>query len=65
VRVAKADLVPTEANLLDAYASFAELQTACARFTEASTRGRSHSPSAGGDAHRAGAPIAPPEILKV
>jgi hypothetical protein len=27
VRVARADLVPTEANLLDAYVSFAELQT--------------------------------------
>ena len=34
VRVAKADLVPTQANLLDAYGSFAELETACAQFTE-------------------------------
>ena len=33
----------TEANLLDTYTSFAELQTACARFTEASTRGRTGS----------------------
>jgi hypothetical protein len=32
VRVAKADLVPTETNLLDAYGSFAELEAACAAF---------------------------------
>ncbi|ONH31108.1 IS21 family transposase [Pseudofrankia asymbiotica] len=32
VRIAKADLVPTEANLLDAYRSFTELETACAEF---------------------------------
>ena len=30
VKIAKADLVPTEANLLDEYASFAELEAACA-----------------------------------
>jgi hypothetical protein len=30
VKIAKADLVPTEANLLDEYASFAELEVACA-----------------------------------
>jgi transposase len=30
VRVAKADLVPTAANLLAEYASFAELEAACA-----------------------------------
>jgi hypothetical protein len=35
VRVAKADLVPTEANLLPAYASFAELRSACDAFCEA------------------------------
>ncbi len=34
VRIAKADLVPTTANLLDAYHSFAELQAACERFCE-------------------------------
>ena len=34
VRVAKADLVPTEANLLDAYASFAALEAACEGFCE-------------------------------
>jgi hypothetical protein len=32
VRVAKADLVPTEANLLDEYGSFGELVAACERF---------------------------------
>jgi hypothetical protein len=34
VRVAKADLVPTEANLLDDYASWAELTAACEAFTQ-------------------------------
>jgi transposase len=34
VRIAKADLVPTEANLLEEYGSFAELVEACAAFTE-------------------------------
>lgn len=33
VRVAKADLVPTQANLLSVYGSFAELEAACAAFT--------------------------------
>jgi len=33
VRVAKADLVPTDANLLAAYGSWAELVEACATFT--------------------------------
>jgi hypothetical protein len=32
VKIAKADLVPTSANLLDAYASFAELEAACQGF---------------------------------
>ena len=32
VRIAKADLVPTEANLLPAYGSFGELVAACERF---------------------------------
>jgi hypothetical protein len=32
VKLAKADLVPTEANLLPEYASFAELEAACERF---------------------------------
>jgi hypothetical protein len=34
VRVAKADLVPTDANLRSEYASFAELEAACAVFTD-------------------------------
>jgi transposase len=34
VKLAKADLVPTSANLLPAYDSFAELDTACERFCE-------------------------------
>lgn len=34
VRVAKADLVPTSANLLGAYDTFAELQVACESFCE-------------------------------
>ena len=32
VKIAKADLVPTEANLLDEYGSFAELEAACRAF---------------------------------
>jgi len=34
VRIAKADLVPTEANLLEQYATFAELEHACRGFCE-------------------------------
>jgi hypothetical protein len=34
VKIAKADLVPTEANLLPAYDSFAELEAACRVFCE-------------------------------
>jgi transposase len=34
VKIAKADLVPTEANLRDAYDSFAELEAACLGFCE-------------------------------
>jgi transposase len=34
VKIAKADLVPTEANLLDEYASFAELRAACDAFCD-------------------------------
>lgn len=34
VRIAKADLVPTATNLLDAYPDFASLQAACDRFCE-------------------------------
>lgn len=35
VRIAKADLLPTEANLLDEYESFAELREACESWCEA------------------------------
>ena len=35
VKVAKADLVPTDTNLLDEYATFAELEQACAEFMAA------------------------------
>ena len=41
VRVAKADLVPTEANLLPSYGSFAELRAACDGFCE-TVNGRVH-----------------------
>ena len=34
VKLAKADLVPTETNLLPGYESFAELEAACAEFTQ-------------------------------
>src|SRR5579859_8010626 len=34
VKVAKADLVPTQANLLAGYGSFAALEAACAAFCE-------------------------------
>jgi hypothetical protein len=34
VKIAKADLVPCEANLLDDYGSFAELEQACAEFCQ-------------------------------
>ena len=41
VRVAKADLVPAEANLLDGYGSFADLARACAEFCDV-VNGRVH-----------------------
>jgi transposase len=34
VKIAKADLVPTKANLLDSYRTFGELETACREFCE-------------------------------
>lgn len=34
MRVAKADLVPTETNLLGAYRTFGELETACRAFCD-------------------------------
>jgi transposase len=41
VKIAKADLVPTEANLLDEYASFAKLRDACDTFCD-EVNGREH-----------------------
>lgn len=41
VRLAKADLVPTDANLRDQYASFTELEQACEEFM-AKVNGRKH-----------------------
>lgn len=41
VKISKADLVPTETNLRDGYASFAELEVACAEFMTV-VNGRSH-----------------------
>jgi hypothetical protein len=41
VKIAKADLVPTDANLLEEYASFAALQAACREFCE-QVNGRPH-----------------------
>ena len=58
VKIAKRDLVPTDANLRDDYASFAELVAACDAFCEtgqrpAASRDR---PGAGRDARRGAAP---------
>ena len=60
VRVAKADLVPTDANLLPAYGSFAELEAACAGFTERDQRAAAphHPPRPGRDAHPGAGPAA-------
>jgi Integrase core domain len=41
VRIAKADVVPAEVNLLEEYRTFAELETACRRFCE-QVNGRVH-----------------------
>jgi hypothetical protein len=41
VKIAKADLVPKETNLLEAYGSFAELEAACEAFC-AQVNGRTH-----------------------
>jgi transposase len=42
VKIAKADLVPTEANLLDEYTTFAEIEEACTA-AMATINGRTHS----------------------
>jgi hypothetical protein len=49
VKLAKADLVPTDTNLLDAYDTFAELEAACEQFCElVNCPGLRSSPAAGG-----------------
>ena len=45
VKLAKADLVPTDANLLDQYGSFAALETACEEFCSRTAPGRTGSPA--------------------
>ena len=45
VKIAKADLVPKDTNLLPAYASFAELEAACEAFMTRSTPGCTGSPA--------------------
>ena len=51
VKIAKADLVPSEANLLPAYASFAELEAACREFC-AMVNARVHRETAAAPADR-------------
>jgi hypothetical protein len=51
VKIAKADLVPSQANLLPAYGSFAELEEACAAFC-ARVNGRVHRETAAVSAGR-------------
>jgi hypothetical protein len=47
IKIAKADLVPTEANLLPKYASFIELQQACTEFVNRSIPARIEPPDDG------------------
>lgn len=51
VKIATADLVPSQANLLDAYASFTELEQACAGFC-GRVNGRVHRETAAAPADR-------------
>ena len=51
VKIAKADLVPAEANLREEYASFGELEAACEQFCDR-VNGRVHRESAAVPAHR-------------
>jgi hypothetical protein len=46
VKLAKADLVPTDANLLPGYASFEVLEAACRAFCDQVKPGRTGSPAA-------------------
>ena len=61
VRIAKADLVPTAANLLAEYDIFAALEAACAAFCESGQRPAAPGDPAGpgGDAGRGAGPAAP------
>jgi hypothetical protein len=60
VRVAKADLVPTEANLLPEYANFAALEAACGAFCdEVNARAPGDPAGPGGDGRRGAPPPAP------
>ena len=61
VKIAKADLVPTDANLLPEYASFAELEAACLGVLRPGQRPAApgHPPGPGGDAGRGAGPAAP------
>ncbi len=53
VKLAKADIVPTETNLLPQYDSFADVEAACAGFTtEINARTTAPRVAPGGDAHR-------------
>ena len=61
MKLAKADLVPKDTNLLGEYASFAELEAACEVFCE-QVNGRVHRVTRrvpGGDARRGAGPAAP------
>jgi hypothetical protein len=62
VKVAKADLVPTEANLLPEYRTFGELEAACRLFTDEVTarlhRGTCRQPVAALAEERPAAPLA-------
>jgi hypothetical protein len=53
VKIAKADLVPAEANLREEYASFGELEVACEQFCDR-VNGRVHRESAAGAGAAAG-----------
>lgn len=54
VKLAKADIVPTDTNLLDAYESFTQVQAACEQFMAQITRSGApgNRAASGGDARR-------------
>ena len=61
MKIAKADLVPTDHNLRDEYEDFAELEAACEQFmAEVNTRAApGHAPAADRDAGRGARAPAP------